>query len=79
MESHRPYEGLLQFDIPRHRRYMGFEKNWPRMNTVPEWFTVEPDESHWYRVADVDTGSTKVLSGQSLREGFPVRLETNTP
>jgi len=79
MESHRPYEGLLQFDIPRHRLYMGFEKNWPRMNTMPEWFTVEPDESHWYRVTDVDAESTQVLSGKLLREGFPVRLETNTP
>jgi len=79
MESDRLYEGFLQFDIPRHRLYMGFEQDWPRMNAVPEWFTVEPDESHWYTVTDVDAGSTKVLSGKSLSEEFPVRLEPSTP
>ena len=21
---------------------MGFAQDWPRMNTLPEWFTVEP-------------------------------------
>ncbi|MBN2130668.1 MAG: hypothetical protein JW741_14290 [Sedimentisphaerales bacterium] len=79
LESDEPYVGLLQFDIPRHRLYMGFEQDWPRMNAVPEWFTVEPDESHWYRVTDVGAGSTKILSGKSLREGFPVRLQASIP
>jgi len=78
LESDRPYAGLLQFDVPRHRLYMGFEQDWPRMNAVPEWFTVEPDESHSYTVTNVDTGSTKTLSGKSLSEGYPVRLQTGT-
>ncbi len=79
MKSDSPYEGLLQFDIPRHRIYMGFEQDWPRMNAVPEWFTVEPDESHLYRVENIDTGWTKVLSGKSLSEGLAVSIESDKP
>ena len=79
MKSDKQYEGLLQFDIPRHRLYMGFEKDWPRMNTVPEWFTVEPDESHRYKVEDIDTEHTQILSGKLLSEGTPVLLEPNKP
>ena len=44
MESDKPYRGRLQFDVPRHRLTMGFQQDWPRMNAVPEWFVVEPDE-----------------------------------
>ena len=54
---------------------MGFEQDWPRMNVMPEWFTVEPDTSHRYRVDDVDRGTTRILSGKSLSEGLPIRLE----
>jgi hypothetical protein len=79
MKSEEPYEGRLQFDIPRHRLYLGFEQDWPRMNAVPEWFTVEPDESHQYTVEDADAGSTQTLTGKSLHEGLPVRLEPNKP
>jgi hypothetical protein len=79
MKSDRPYEGQLQFDIPRHRIYMGFEKDWPRMNAVPEWFSVEPDESHRYKIEDIDAGKTKIVSGKSLSEGLPVSIETDKP
>ena len=79
MKSEAPYEGRLQFDVPRHRLYLGFEQDWPRMNAVPEWFTVEPDESHWYRVEDVDAARAQVVSGRSLSEGLPVRLEPQKP
>ncbi len=73
------YEGRLQFDVPRHRLTFGFQQDWPRMNAVPEWFTVEPDESHRYEVRDADAASAQVVSGKSLREGWPVRLEAGKP
>ena len=79
MKSGKAYEGQLQFDIPRHRLYIGLTQDWPRMNAVPEWFTVEPDESHRYRVEDIDAGWTKVVSGKSLSEGLPVRIEPSKP
>jgi len=58
---------------------MGFEQDWPRMNTVPEWFTVEPDESHQYQVEDVGAGTTRVVSGKSLSEGLPVCVDPEKP
>ncbi|MHC4361579.1 MAG: hypothetical protein ACYSTZ_02030 [Planctomycetota bacterium] len=79
MKCDRPYEGVLEFDIPRHRLYMGFEQDWPRMNAMPEWFTVEPEQSHPYRVADVDAGWTRVVSGKLLSEGLPIRIEPDKP
>jgi hypothetical protein len=79
MQSEKPYEGKLQFDVPRHRITMGFKEDWPRMNAVPEWFTVEPDDAHRYEVKDVGTGSTRRISGQALSEGLPVRLEPGEP
>jgi hypothetical protein len=79
MESDKPYQGRLQFDVPRHRLYMGFEQDWPRMNAVPEWFVVEPDEAHTYTLTDVDSRQTKTLSGKSMHEGVPVRLDPGKP
>ena len=79
MRCDAPYEGRLQFDVPRHRLTMGFEKDWPRMNAVPEWFTVEPDDAHEYRVEDVDGGTERVVSGKSLSTGWPIHLEPGKP
>ena len=79
MKSVEAYDGVLQFDVPRHRITMGFEQDWPRMNAVPEWFTVEPDSSHSYKVEDIDSGTAQVVSGKSLSEGFPIHLEPGKP
>ena len=79
MKSDDPYRGRLQFDVPRHRLYLGLKQDWPRMNAVPEWFTVEPDEAHKYKVEDVDAAATRVVSGKSLSEGLPVHLEPGKP
>lgn len=75
MTSDKRYRGKVQFDVPRHRIHMGFARDWPRMNAMPEWYTVEPDESRTYRVTDVDAGTTRTVTGKSLSEGLPVVLE----
>jgi len=79
MKSDKPYQGRLQFDVPRHRIEMGFSQDWPRMNAIPEWFTVEPDDEHRYRVTDAETQSTSVHSGKSLSTGLPVSLAPGKP
>ena len=79
MKSDDPYRGRLEFDVPRHRLYLGLKQDWPRMNAVPQWFTVEPDETHKYKVEDADAAATQVVSGKSLSEGVPVRLEPGKP
>ena len=79
MQSDKPYEGKLQFDIPRHRIYMGFQQDWPRMNSVPEWFTVEPTATRKYEVRDIDARTTRVVSGKTLSEGLPVNIKPGKP
>ncbi|MCL4694333.1 MAG: hypothetical protein KJ060_17720 [Candidatus Hydrogenedentes bacterium] len=78
MECDEAYTGRLYFDVPRHRITMGFEEDWPRMNAVPEWFTVEPDDAHQYTVEEID-GDTRVVSGRLLSEGLPIELEPGAP
>jgi hypothetical protein len=46
---------------------------------VPEWFTVEPDESHMYSVENVAARTIETLSGKSLSEGLHVRVEPGKP
>jgi hypothetical protein len=79
MNSDKPYAGLLQFDIPRHRLFMNFTQDWPRMNAVPEWFTVEPDEEHKYIVEDVDRKIEQIVTGKALYQGLPVRVAAGRP
>ncbi len=78
MQADKEYGGKLEFDIPRHRIYMGFKRDWPRMNTVPEWFTVEPDGTP-YRVRNLTEDSTETRSGRQLRQGLPVKLKPGKP
>ena len=73
VKSDRPWSGRLCFDIPRHREYMGFAHDWPRMNTLPEWFTVEPARK--YAVGDPTSNSPKRYAGRQLHDGLPVTLE----
>jgi len=67
------WRGTLVFDVPRHREYLGFKRDWPRMNTLPEWFTVEPEEL--YAVKGLP-GGTRELSGKELHEGLPVAVDS---
>ncbi|MFW6151813.1 MAG: hypothetical protein ACOC6C_02450 [Verrucomicrobiota bacterium] len=73
IKSDKAYNGKLIFDIPRHRISMGFQHDWPRMNTMPEWYTVEPDQE--YVVKDLTDGSKKSYTGKQLHEGLPVRVQ----
>jgi len=78
MEVDKPYEGKIEFDVPRHRLSMRFEKDWPRMNAVPEWFTVEPEETQ-YSVQDLPSSATKTYSGRQLHEGLAVQVLPDKP
>ena len=73
LKSASEWSGRLQFDKPRHRLAMGFSRDWPRMNTMPEWFVVEPGRS--YLVEDLITNSTETVAGADLHAGLAVTLE----
>jgi hypothetical protein len=74
IKTKKDFKGKIFFDIPRHKYYMGFEQDWPRMNTLPEWFTVEPDDTHFYMIENIDTKRTRIISGKSLSKGLPVHI-----
>jgi len=71
-KAEKPWEGKLIFDIPRHRQYMGFSKDWPRMNTLPEWFTVESKTK--YTIKNITTDSSMKRTGEKLHTGLPVKI-----
>lgn len=73
MKAQKDWSGRLVFDIPRHRVYMGFKKDWPRMNTMPEWFTVAPRKK--YTVRNLTAGSTGRHTGKQLHEGLKLQLK----
>jgi len=77
LESNEDWSGKLVFDVPRHRLYMGFEQDWPRMNTLPEWFTVEPDRTYTLRRKDGPVLGQ--FTGKQLHEGLPVKVEGGKP
>ena len=72
VKTNEPWSGRLCFDIPRHREYLGFAKDWPRMNTLPEWFTVEGTER--YTVRNLADDSEQTLTGRQLSEGLALTL-----
>ena len=77
LKTEKPWEGTLVFDIPRHREYLGFKHDWPRMNTLPEWFTVEAKRG--YEIRNVDQGTSHPLTGHDLRQGLPVEAIPGEP
>ena len=76
--SGKPYEGKLVFDIPRHRHDLGFKQDWPRMNTLPEWFTVEPDDTR-YTVHNVTDNTSQTVTGAELQKGLSVKVASDKP
>jgi hypothetical protein len=71
-----PWEGRLEFDIPRHRLWLGFQHDWPRMNTLPEWFTVDPQRKYQVHLAG---GAADAPTGKQLHEGYAVRATAQQP
>jgi len=67
----QPWEGSLIFDIPRHKLWLNFERDWPRINYLPEYFTVEPDKQYEVRIG---SGEKQVVTGKSLRDGLSVQV-----
>jgi hypothetical protein len=76
MTAEKPWQGRLEFDIPRHQHFLGFQHDWPRMNTLPEWYTVDLDTS--YRIQREGTPA-QTRTGLELRAGFEIQLDAVDP
>jgi hypothetical protein len=64
------WNGVVRFDVPRHRTILNLPADWPRINSYPEWFTVE--ERARYQVRDAVTGRGRILTGTELSNGLSV-------
>ena len=72
MKSGAAWTGRLVIDRPRHRMDLKFSKDWPRMNSMPEWFTAEPDAD--YVVKDMASGKESIHTGSELHAGLALTL-----
>lgn len=72
LRAKEDYRGTLEFDLPRHSVYMGFAKDWPRMNTLPEWFTVAPENGYAVRA---NGEPPRTYTGRQLHAGLEVSVK----
>jgi hypothetical protein len=66
------WRGVVRFDVPRHATILHLPADWPRINSFPEWFTV--DERARYRVVEAGSGRTRVVTGAELASGLPLEV-----
>ena len=63
-----PGATVVRFDYARHRRVLGLDRNYVRLNEFPEWFVV--DENTLYRMSRPgDTSGETVRLGSELIQG----------
>jgi hypothetical protein len=72
IDADSAWSGVIRFDVPRHRDILHLPADWPRINSYPEWYTVSGRAR--YRLLDVATGKSRVVSGSDLARGVPLEL-----
>jgi hypothetical protein len=77
VEADSAWNGRLHFDTPRHRDVLHLPWDWPRINSFPEWYTV--DSARTYRVRDVRAGTSESRRGDQLASGLAVRVAPEAP
>lgn len=73
LSSSRPWEGVLKFDVPRHRTIWKIPFEFPRLNGTPEWFVVEPQKR--YSVVCLGKNKTLSFTSESLAQGLSVAID----
>jgi hypothetical protein len=69
-EGDGKWNGMVRFDVARHRRWLNFRQNYVRLNEFPEWFTV--DENAIYSVSHLDGSHAQLRTGSELAAGIPL-------
>jgi hypothetical protein len=77
IDADSAWSGVVRFDEPRHRTILGLPADWPRINSYPEWYTVE--QRRRYSVTDVGTGRRTAFDGAELAAGLPVTVQPRRP
>ena len=70
IQAETDWEGKIIFDTPRHKTNFNLPFDWPRINQMPEWFTVEDNSTYKIKMNNESVKST----GQEMRGGIPVKL-----
>ncbi|EPR70913.1 hypothetical protein [Cyclobacterium qasimii] len=73
MVSDSDWEGKIQFDRPRHKTIFKLPMDYPRINQLPEWFTVT--EGQKYKVTFSKGGTAHTYRGEELVDGIEISLE----
>jgi len=68
-----PWNGVLRFDGPR-TEHTAATINWARLNEMPQWFVVRPEEQYRIKLGDSEA---VVVEGSKLIGGFPVTVGRN--
>jgi dienelactone hydrolase len=82
LSSAQDWSGRLYFDHARHAKHFRLPHDLPRLNSFPEWYTVEA--ALLYRVAFADPGNpqksqSSLVLGAELLAGLPVQLKAGQP
>jgi hypothetical protein len=72
ISSQKAWEGKIFFDSKRHKTYMNMPLDWPRINQLPEWYTVDPDKN--YILINNTTKSESLFSGHELINGINIKV-----
>jgi len=73
MVSDSDWEGKIQFDRPRHQTIFKLPMDYPRINQLPEWFTVVKGQK--YKVSFSKGETTQTYRGEELVDGIEISLE----
>lgn len=76
LSSSSSWNGRLRFDPTRHCDFLGMDKDYPRINAFPEWFTIESLQLYEIRGLTEDP---QIRLGQELIDGLSVELDAVQP
>ncbi|MBI4604598.1 MAG: acetylxylan esterase [Planctomycetes bacterium] len=84
LEAGEPWEGVARLDTPRHRLHLRLPANYPRLNELSEWFTVEPGAAYVVQRAAGAAGAAgrpeeAEMTGAALAAGLPLRVRPGEP
>ena len=68
LSAEEDWTGKLYFDAPRHQTIWQMPDEYPRLNQLPEWYTIDPDSTYQLLT---NRGESYTFIGQDLINGIP--------
>lgn len=70
VQTDKDWKGKIIFDTPRHKTNFNLPFDWPRINQIPEWFTVEENQDYKIRI----NGKSDKYTGTEMADGIGLSL-----